>query len=81
MLPGVRIPASPPVIKRVFSVGDSKVKKQNADFRNKSIDNVSDMSDNTALRAPLAQLDRASDYGSEGREFESLAARHLKSST
>jgi hypothetical protein len=25
-------------------------------------------------RAPLAQLDRASDYGSEGREFESLRA-------
>ncbi len=24
--------------------------------------------------APLAQLDRASDYGSEGREFESLRA-------
>ena len=28
-------------------------------------------------RAPLAQLDRASDYESEGREFESLRARHL----
>jgi hypothetical protein len=27
--------------------------------------------------APLAQLDRASDYESEGREFESLRARHL----
>ena len=27
-------------------------------------------------RAPLAQLDRASDYESEGREFESLRARH-----
>ncbi len=26
--------------------------------------------------APVAQLDRASDYGSEGREFESLRA-HL----
>ena len=26
--------------------------------------------------APLAQLDRASDYESEGREFESLRARH-----
>jgi hypothetical protein len=26
--------------------------------------------------APVAQLDRASDYGSEGREFESLRARH-----
>ena len=25
-------------------------------------------------RAPVAQLDRASDYGSEGREFESLRA-------
>lgn len=27
---------------------------------------------------PLAQLDRASDYGSEGREFESSAARQKK---
>ena len=27
--------------------------------------------------APLAQLDRASDYESEGREFESLRARHF----
>ena len=27
---------------------------------------------------PLAQLDRASDYGSEGREFESSAARQEK---
>ena len=26
---------------------------------------------------PLAQLDRASDYGSEGREFESSAARQI----
>ena len=25
--------------------------------------------------APVAQLDRASDYGSEGREFKSLRAR------
>src|SRR5437588_12321000 len=30
-----------------------------------------------ACYAPLAQLDRASDYESEGREFESLRARHL----
>ena len=29
-----------------------------------------------AQTAPLAQLDRASDYESEGREFESLRARH-----
>jgi hypothetical protein len=28
------------------------------------------------LRAPVAQLDRASDYGSEGLGFESLRARH-----
>ena len=28
-------------------------------------------------RAPLAQLDRASGYEPEGREFESLRARHL----
>ncbi len=27
--------------------------------------------------APVAQLDRASDYGSEGWEFESLRARHV----
>ena len=27
--------------------------------------------------APVAQLDRASDYGSEGREFESSPARHV----
>jgi hypothetical protein len=27
--------------------------------------------------APVAQLDRASDYESEGREFESLRARHF----
>src|SRR5690606_38160143 len=27
--------------------------------------------------APVAQLDRASDYGSEGWEFESLRARHF----
>ena len=28
--------------------------------------------------APVAQLDRASDYGSEGCEFESRRARQLK---
>jgi hypothetical protein len=28
--------------------------------------------------APVAQLDRASVYGTEGREFESLRARPLK---
>ena len=28
--------------------------------------------------APVAQLDRASDFESEGREFESLRARHLR---
>ena len=27
--------------------------------------------------APVAQLDRASDYESEGRTFESFRARHL----
>ena len=27
--------------------------------------------------APLAQLDRASGYGPEGREFESSTARHF----
>ena len=30
-----------------------------------------------AGHAPVAQLDRASDYGSEGWEFESLRARHI----
>src|SRR5690554_5824946 len=29
--------------------------------------------------APVAQLDRASDYGSEGQEFESLRAHHRRS--
>ena len=29
-----------------------------------------------SLDAPLAQLDRAFDYESKGREFESLRARH-----
>ena len=29
------------------------------------------------LYAPLAQLDRAFDYESKGREFESLRARHF----
>ena len=29
------------------------------------------------LSALLAQLDRASDFDSEGREFESLGARHF----
>src|SRR5690348_7345584 len=28
------------------------------------------------LRAPVAQLDRASDYGSEGSRFNSLRVRH-----
>ena len=28
-------------------------------------------------QAPLAQLDRASDYESEGRAFESLRERHI----
>ncbi len=28
-------------------------------------------------RAPVAQLDRASAFEAEGREFESLRARHL----
>ena len=30
-----------------------------------------------SIFAPLAQLDRAFDYESKGREFESLRARHL----
>ena len=30
--------------------------------------------------APVAQLDRASDFESEGREFESLRARHSSDS-
>jgi hypothetical protein len=30
-----------------------------------------------AKHAPVAQLDRASDYESEGRTFESFRARHL----
>ena len=29
------------------------------------------------MHAPVAQLDRASDFGSEGRGFESLRARHV----
>ena len=32
---------------------------------------------NTPIFAPLAQLDRASGYEPEGREFESLRARHF----
>src|SRR5262249_32049563 len=31
-----------------------------------------------AKHAPVAQLDRASDYESEGRTFESFRARHLR---
>src|SRR5579863_9099329 len=34
-----------------------------------------------SLRALVAQLDRASDFESEGREFESLRARQTRSST
>jgi hypothetical protein len=34
-------------------------------------------SDNRTSQALVAQLDRASDFESEGREFESLRARHL----
>jgi hypothetical protein len=30
-----------------------------------------------ALSAPVAQLDRASDYGSEGLKFESSRVRHF----
>ena len=33
----------------------------------------------TSLSAPIAQLDRASDYESEGRLFESAWARFIKS--
>ena len=44
----------------------------------KRLDFQAALSDKLALFAPLAQLDRASDYGSEGREFESSAARHFK---
>ena len=40
------------------------------------VDNRPRLGDKAHLYAPLAQLDRASDYGSEGREFESSAARH-----
>lgn len=35
----------------------------------------------SAKNAPVAQLDRASDYESEGRTFESFRARHLRQST
>lgn len=34
-----------------------------------------------AAHAPVAQLDRVSDYESEGREFESLPARQNKQDT
>ena len=34
----------------------------------------------TSKHAPVAQLDRASVYGTEGREFESLRARYVKAS-
>ncbi len=34
----------------------------------------------TAVEVPVAQLDRASDYGSEGRGFESSQARPQKRS-
>src|SRR4051812_24504134 len=33
----------------------------------------------SGTRAPVAQLDRAPDYESGGREFESLRARHFSS--
>ena len=35
--------------------------------------------DGNVLLVPVAQLDRALDYESRGREFESLRARHLRS--
>ncbi len=35
-------------------------------------------SENAAANALIAQLDRASGYGPEGREFESSSARHNK---
>ena len=41
----------------------------------KRIDFNLEVSDKPCSFAPLAQLDRASEYGSEGREFESSAAR------
>ena len=31
----------------------------------------------TTPNVPIAQLDRASDYGSEGQEFESLRVHHI----
>ena len=34
-----------------------------------------------AIYAPVAQLDRAFDYGSKGREFESSPARQTKKDT
>ena len=42
----------------------------------KIIDNIARLSDKALSFAPLAQLDRASDYGSEGRGFEFLEAHH-----
>ena len=30
------------------------------------------------MHAPVAQLDRASDYGSEGYGFDSFRARHIR---
>src|SRR6266508_153724 len=42
--------------------------------------NGMDVAPPSAGHALVAQLDRASDFESEGREFESLRARHLSTS-
>ena len=51
----------------------------------KVIDNVKEMLYNIKVGfkhdAPVAQLDRASDYGSEGYGFDSFRARHITGSS
>lgn len=51
--------------------------------RRNRLENASDAGGTpfASRQAPVAQLDRASDYESEGQEFESLRARHLPSSS
>jgi hypothetical protein len=46
-------------------------------FMNTRVSAIIDISADRFHNAPVAQLDRASGYEPEGREFESLRAHHL----
>ena len=65
------------VMANTIVVGDSQILRMKCFRYNLQIARDNNSSDRVSVSAPLAQLDRASGYEPEGREFESLRAHHF----